>query len=191
MSELYWQAKIWGLLHDPGLKALSHSKDLGREGQWNILQCMARWKSPKDKSAVEALSRKWLDYVGLCDLIASASDRSTIGRLDPRYSAITYQENGLQLHHLLSGQAQTLQISQWDERLQQSHRVQFLEEKETAVLKLIENWTDCRKVHWWLWRCYPDLLAKDAPEVHLLPAETRLPDASLWSHTSITSALAD
>jgi CRISPR-associated protein Cmr2 len=198
VSEAYWQAKIWGLLHDPGLKALSHSQDLGREGQWYILQCMAGWKSPKpkcdfnsiDSVAAESLNGTWLSYVGLCDLIASASDRSTIGRLAPQYSAISYQENGLQIHHLLSGKAQKLQICQWHERLQQGKRKEFLEEKELEVLNSIKDWDNPSQVHWWLWRCYPDLLAKDTPEVYLLPAETRLPDASLWSHTSITSALA-
>ncbi|WP_175561027.1 type III-B CRISPR-associated protein Cas10/Cmr2 [Hydrococcus rivularis] len=190
MSEAYWQAKIWGLLHDPGLKALSHSQDLGREGQWEILRCMQGWQSPKDGSAVGSLNRTWLDHVGLCDLIASASDRSTIGRLAPQYSAISYQENGLQIHHLLSGKAQKLQICQWHERLQQGKRKEFLEQKELEVLNSIKDWDNPSQVHWWLWRCYPDLLAKDTPEVYLLPAETRLPDTSLWSHTSITSALA-
>ncbi|MGF1539294.1 MAG: type III-B CRISPR-associated protein Cas10/Cmr2 [Pleurocapsa sp.] len=190
MTELYWQAKIWGLLHDPGLKALSQGKDFAREGQWEILNCMAGWHSPKDKSALDSLSRQWLDNVGLCDLIASASDRSTIGRLDPKYSSINYGEDGLQIHHLLSGKPQTINISQWHERLKQGKRKEFLEEKELAVLNLIKHWEDPRQVHWWLWRCYPDLLAKDNPEVYLLPAETRFPDASLWSHTSITSALA-
>lgn len=198
MTELYWQAKIWGLLHDPGLKALSQGTDFAREGQWDILQCMAGWKSPKSKCdlqsidpvAAESLNGEWLKHIGLCDLIASASDRSTIGRLDPRYSAISYREDGLQIHHLLSGESQTLKIPQWHERLQQGKRKKFLEEKELAVLNLIKEWENPRQVHWWLWRCYPELLAKDTPEVYLLPAETRFPDASLWSHTSMTSALA-
>ncbi|WP_216087081.1 hypothetical protein [Stanieria cyanosphaera] len=145
MTELYWQAKIWGLLHDPGLKALSHTQDLGREGQWYILQCMAGWKSPKLKCEyeslnpikAESLNSTWLKHIGLCDLIASASDRSTIGRLDPKYSAISYQNNGLQIHHLLSGKAQQIQIPQWHQRLQQSRRKEFLEQKELEVLNLI------------------------------------------------------
>ncbi|MBW4532570.1 MAG: type III-B CRISPR-associated protein Cas10/Cmr2 [Pleurocapsa minor HA4230-MV1] len=197
MTRLYWQAKIWGLLHDPGLKALSHAQDLGREGQWHILQCMAGWRSSKSKSKHESvdpiqaksLNGTWLEHVGLCDLIASASDRSSIGRLGYG-SAVSYREDGLQIHHLLSGESQTLKIPQWHTRLQEGKRKEFLEEKELAVLNLIEEYKDPRLVHWWLWRCYPDLLAKDVLEVYLLPAETRFPDASLWSHTSITSALA-
>ena len=78
MTRLYWQAKIWALLHDPGLKALSKGKDFAGEGQWKILQCMAELHSPKDKSALDSLNRHWLDNVGMCNLIASASDHSTI-----------------------------------------------------------------------------------------------------------------
>lgn len=105
MTRLYWQAKNWGLLHDPGLKALSQGRDFAREGQWEIFNCMSGWHSPKDKTTLDLLSRQWLDNIGLCDLIASASDRSTIGRLDPQFSSIKYDEAGLQIHHLLSGKS--------------------------------------------------------------------------------------
>lgn len=191
MSNAYWQAKIWGLLHDPALKALSHSRDLGREGQWKLLSCMQGWKSPKDKSAMGdiPLNRNWLDHVALCDLIASASDRSTIGRLPPKYSAVTYKES-LQVHHLLSGESQTVKVnSDWERELNQNRR-QFLEEKEAEFLQQISQLEDPKKVFWALWRCYPEVLEKEEPLVHLLPAETRLPDGSLWSHVSMTSALA-
>lgn len=191
MSSIYWQSKIWGLLHDPALKALSFGKDFGREGQWELLACMNGWKSPKanGKTSGESnLQDKWLKYVGLCDLIASSSDRSTIGRLDPSYSSVTYkQEKGLQISHLLSGNSQYLKINpEWENKLNKT----FLEEKEAQFLTEIKDWQDPEKVFWALWRCYPEVLEKTEPLVHLLPAETRLPDGSLWSHVSMTSALA-
>lgn len=196
MSLIYWQSKIWGLLHDPALKALARSgKDFAREGQWDLLACMDGWKSPKanGKTSGESnLQGNWLKYVGLCDLIASSSDRSTIGRLDPSYSSVMYnQEKGLQISHLLSGNRELLiKINQqWEQELSQKKR-QFLEEKEVEFLKEIQDWNDPQKVFWALWRCYPEVLEKTEPLVHLLPAETRLPDGSLWSHVSMTSALA-
>jgi CRISPR-associated protein Cmr2 len=188
----YWQAKIWGLLHDPVLKALSDRFDFNREGQWTLLQCMQGWKSPKDKSAMKdlTLNRNWLDHIGLCDLISSASDRSTIGRLPPEYSAVSYREN-LKIHHLLSGESQSLQVNpSWQQQINQKNRRQFLETKEAEFLEEISQWEDAEKVFWALWRCYPEVLEKEEPLVHLLPAETRLPDGSLWSHVSMTSALA-
>ncbi|MEA5537030.1 type III-B CRISPR-associated protein Cas10/Cmr2 [Crocosphaera sp. XPORK-15E] len=194
MSHPYWQAKIWGLLHDPALKALYPSIQMNTEGQWDILACMEGWTSPKPKGKQFGdcpLQVNWLKYVGLCDLISSASDRSTIGRLDPKYSAIQYTENGLDIHHLLSGKPQTLKVTeQLHQRLQQGKRKEFLEVTEREILNAIKEIKDPKTVFWWLWRCYPEKLAQIDPNIALLPAETRLPDGSLWSHVSMTSALA-
>jgi CRISPR-associated protein Cmr2 len=45
MAELFWQAKIWGLLHNPALKALHDNT--GRQGSsfWRDLTVMQDWKS--------------------------------------------------------------------------------------------------------------------------------------------------
>ncbi|QIZ69162.1 hypothetical protein [Oxynema aestuarii] len=37
-KEPFWQAKIWGLLHDPALKALHDHTERGDEGFWHYLQ---------------------------------------------------------------------------------------------------------------------------------------------------------
>ncbi|ACB49702.1 hypothetical protein cce_0351 [Crocosphaera subtropica ATCC 51142] len=196
MSHLYhpyWQAKIWALLHDPALKPLSDRYGFAREGQWQLLRCMQGCKSPKDNKKVLGdcvLQGNWLNHVGLCDLVASASDRSTIGRLDPQYSAVTYQQQtGLQIRHLLSGEPQNLKVNNnWQENLITKRKK--LEAKEAEFLDKISQWEDPKKVFWALWRCYAEVLEKEEALIHLLPAETRLPDGSLWSHVSMTSALA-
>ncbi len=188
----YWQAKIWGLLHDPALKGLHDNTGRGGEGQWQTLTCMAGWHSPKDRNSITTnQSREWLKHVGLCDLIASASDRATIGRL-PSTTAINYDQDGLEIRHLLSGALQWIKLSQWHDAIADEGRKKSLQNKEEEVLATVKDWKDPRKVYWWLWRCYPVALAKALGEtiLPLLPAETRLPDASLWSHTSTTSALA-
>jgi len=190
MARPYWQSKIWGLLHDPILKALSSSRDLSREGRWDLLKCMEGWHSPKDSSSQENFHREWLKRINLCDLIASASDRTTIGRLPPEHSSITYREEGLNVHHLLSGKPQQIIVDNWHSQLNNGKRKEFLENIEVEALQPILNWEDAEKVHWWLWRCYPEVIAQQNQNTNLLPAETRLPDASLWSHTSITSAIA-
>jgi CRISPR-associated protein Cmr2 len=194
VSKIYWQAKIWGLLHDPALKSLSSGKGFAREGQWDLLKCMEGWKSPKQKGPSRGefeLQGEWLKYIGLCDLISSASDRSTIGRLDPKFSAVTYKEDkGLQIRHLLSGEPLDIFLNdEWQQKVKEKKQA-FLEEQEIAFLDQIKDWDDPKTVFWALWRCYPEFLEKKEPLIHLLPAETRLPDASLWSHVSMTSALA-
>ena len=205
MSEAYWQAKIWGLLHDPALKALHDKTGRASEGVWQLLECMhtegQKWGSPKDNQSLKDsnYSRQWLEHIGLCDLIASASDRAAIGRL-PHTTAINYDSSGIEIRHLLSGKPQQLKLGDWHERITSSDRAEFLKWVEESCIPLeIRTCKDPRKVYWWFWRCYPQVLCKaldrseqlhEEPGLHLLPAETRLPDASLWSHTTMTSALA-
>nr|WP_242072390.1 type III-B CRISPR-associated protein Cas10/Cmr2 [Microcoleus sp. FACHB-68] len=184
------------MLHEPALKALY--PNLGGEGGWERLHCMQGWESPKDpaKHPNSNYSSTWLEYVGLCDLIASASDRTTVGRLPAEHSAILYGSEGLQLHHLLSGKKQTLILNEWHHHITGADsraRTEFLDGVEEAALNEILECDDPQEVFWWLWRCYTQALSTslgDEPCIHLLPAETRLPDASLWSHATMTSALA-
>jgi len=216
---MYWKAKIWALLHDPALKGLRERWDFGDEGPWQCLACMKSWESPKSDQSSGRVNRTWLKHVGRCDLIASASDRSTIGRLPAPHSAVTYSAEGLEIRHLLSGKPQCIKLTD-------SSSVNGIELKRDRLKSLeegtipseIRNCLDARKVFWWFWRCYPEALAEPercgeqvqhcnqrssshkysqlaepercGEQVQLLPAETRIPDASLWSHTSITSALA-
>ncbi|MBD2636490.1 type III-B CRISPR-associated protein Cas10/Cmr2 [Limnothrix sp. FACHB-881] len=197
MSRIYWQAKIWGLLHDPALKTLRPVQNLSDEGPWHVLKCMDDWYSPKVSdsqrkqhperydSSKNTLQGNWLKHVAKCDLIASASDRTSMGRL-PYEISVSYKANdGLEITHLMSGAPQTL-------RFDPSFKVDDIRQSEIdCIPATIRDCLDHRKVFWWLWRCYPAALARKLGEqVQLLPADTRIPDASLWSHVSTTSALA-
>lgn len=199
ISRIYWQAKIWGLLHDPALKSLRSTHNLGDEGAWRVngepIAAMQGWVSPKEYSAKKypdyPFSINWLKHIGQCDLIASASDRTSIGRI-PRsviYKAQNQAGDGLEVSHLLSGKKQHLKISSWHNELAKN-RQKAIEQREGIIPESIRTCPDARKVFWWFWRCYPELLSQETPEAPLLPAETRIPDASLWSHTSMTAALA-
>jgi len=198
----FWQAKIWGLLRDPALKALHDNLGRGKEGAWESLTCMEGWVSPKSKPFTQcSYSTQWLKHIGLCDLISSASDRAAIGRL-PESTEIDYNSDGLEIRHLLSGEPQKFKLEKWHDYLMDlgKNRADWLTNIEISLIPdSIRNCTDFRKVFWWLWRCYPEVLSKaldrdghilNEPCLPLLPAETRLPDASLWSHTTMTAALA-
>jgi len=196
MSEEYWRAKIWGLLHDPVLKALHNNSGRGKSSFYKQLEVMKPWvetgKTPDQSGG------KVLENILLADYIASASDRSAIGSVTAsiNYAPGKNREKGLEITHLLSGAKQEFKIKLHTELIE-SKRQEYLEKKEGELLAEIDNYlrTDIKNIKhlfWWLWRCLPEAtcdLFKDN-SLMLMPAETRLPDASIWSHLSMTSALA-
>ncbi|MFM6342414.1 MAG: type III-B CRISPR-associated protein Cas10/Cmr2 [Dolichospermum sp.] len=196
MTAEYWRAKIWGLLHDPVLKALHNNSGRGKNSFYEQLEVMKPWvetgQTP-DNSRGKALAN-----ILLADYIASASDRSAIGSVTAsiNYAPGKNPEKGLEISHLLSGAKQEFKIKLHTELIE-SKRQEYLEKKEEELLAEIDNHlrTDIKNIKhlfWWLWRCLPQAtcdLFKDN-SLMLMPAETRLPDASIWSHLSMTSALA-
>ncbi len=196
MTTAYWQAKIWGLLHDPALKALHNNSGRGGNSFWQDLAVMAQWKEKGWNP--EKSGKTILKHIKRADYITSASDRSAIGSLS---TSVNYnQEKGLEISHLLSGEKLTLKLKQHDELIQ--NRLEFLTHKENQLLNLIPpNNTDrtpteteeIKRIFWWLWRCLPEATFQafdNDSSLLLMPAETRFPDASLWSHVSLTAAMA-
>ncbi|WP_276527111.1 type III-B CRISPR-associated protein Cas10/Cmr2 [Fischerella thermalis] len=193
VSEEYWRAKIWGLLHDPVLKALHNNSGRGKNSFWQELEVMKPWVekgwNPEESSG------KALKHIKLADYIASASDRGAIGSVSAsiNYGQGNNSEQGLEIFHLLSGAKRNFKIKQHSQMLA-ANRKNYLEFKEQKLLEAIpaEVRTDLKGVFWWLWRCLPAATCQefDDESLMLMPAETRLPDSSIWSHASITAALA-
>jgi len=180
----FWQAKIWGLLHDPQLKSLYCNKR--EEGIWQEVLRHLGNDHPSDLQ----------NQIKLADFIAAASDRPSWDQAGDRGS-VDYQDIGLSIKHLLSGAQQYLKIeavSSTDPK-----RDSDLKETEAEIIRhklfpLLEGLSDEEKVQkafWWLWRCLPEEIAqKYGDKAALLPADTRIPDCSVWSHNSIVAALA-
>lgn len=186
MTRAYWKAKIWGLLHDPALKALHDNT--GGNSFWRDLAVMAEWKQKNWNP--EDTDNTILEHIKLADYITSASDRGAIANIP---SSVNYDENGLKISHLLSGEKLPLKIQDHEELL--TNRLQFLQTREDAILEQIPESAnqDEKRLFWWLWRCLPEATCQafnDDSSLLLMPAETRFPDASLWSHASLTAAMA-
>lgn len=117
------------------------------------------------------------------DAIAKASDRALFDRIpidvSPAY-----------ISHLLSGE----QLS--DINIPADLQLQLqaaIEQYNPALLTGLPDTTDIPtlKHHfWWLWRCLPDGIARERPEIVLAPASPILPDVSIWSQASLTAAMA-
>ncbi|WP_375473880.1 type III-B CRISPR-associated protein Cas10/Cmr2 [uncultured Nostoc sp.] len=198
MSEPYWQAKIWGLLHDPVLKALHNNTGRGENSFWQQLEVMQPWV--QNNYNPEESGRKILKHIHLADFIASASDRGAIGSVAQsiNYAPGKNSQKGLEISHLLSGEKQQWKIKSHSELLVK--RKDYLNSKEQKLLEAIpeclktdiEGKKDIKGLFWWLWRCLPEATCQefDDASLMLMPAETRLPDSSIWSHASITASLA-
>ena len=205
----FWQAKIWGLLHDSPLKPLIADK--GGTGPWECLDVMAGWQPPgKNDRLIQA------------DHIAAATDRAAFGALG-KWSEVDY---GDELFHLLSGESLPFQLTEdsllrqgrneiaaehksigkpsWnDYKKEERDRIKKLVEDEredaeefirSVIPKEIKESKDPQEVFWWLWRCLAEALSRhpdiNNPHLLLIPAETRIPDCSIWSHSSMAAALA-
>lgn len=169
----FWQAKLWGLLHDPLLKGLYADK--ASEGHWQNLV------DPFKPSG----------YCKQADWIAAASDRPAWDRAGT-YGAVNYQARGLEVSHLLSGNK--LQLDFAHVRAASTEQDKTLGDREReAIEQFKRNYPEAtpQETFWWAWRCLPVELAKTYGEqLALLPADTRIPDCSVWSHNSLTAAIA-
>lgn len=203
MTAEYWRAKIWGLLHDPILKALHNNSGRGKNSFYQQLEVMKAWveigKTPDDSRG------KALANILLADYVASASDRSAIGGTTEfiNYAEGNNLEKGLEIRHLLSGEKQDFKVN-FHQELISGKRADFLSRKEEKLLEILEtapqkfqdeiqdNIPKIKELYWWLWRCLPKVTCDifEDSSLMLMPAETRIPDASIWSHVSMTSALA-
>lgn len=190
MSQVFWQAKIWGLLHDPALKALHNNTGRGGNSFWRELAVMADWVEngwdPEGKNG-----KAWTQ-MHLADYLASASDRGAMGAIS---RSLNYNEQGLEVYHLLSAAKLSFQLKpEVHQKLLEPKRGEFLQNLENTLLPaFIRESQDAQQVFWWLWRCLPEAACEalnQDPQILLAPAETRLPDSSIWSHTSLTAALA-
>lgn len=198
MTKAFWQAKIWGLLHDPALKALQDNSGRGGNGFWRDLAVMQDWVennwNPEESGGTA------LKHIHDADYLASASDRAAIGSLT---NSVDYDRNGLEITHLLSGKRQlwTMIDSEHDRLFNPNNRskdeqkrVNYLKSREDDLLPEFIKYKDDdpRLVFWWLWRCLPEAVCRsfNDPSLMLMPAETRIPDGSIWSHASLTAALA-
>lgn len=176
MTKAFWQAKIWGLLHDPNLKSLYSGKNA--KGAWRELL------SPDIKELLQA------------DHIAAGSDRPAWDK-EIKYGRVDYSVvKGLQVSHLLSGEPQSVFIKDLDDASStqdkelQNVEIKIIQEQLIPLLDGLEDVERYQKAFWWLWRCLPvEISKKYGEEAILLPADTRIPDCSVWSHNSLTSAI--
>lgn len=181
MNELLWQAKLHARLHDPAEKALILMRTSeGHEG--GTSRTLLHELLPAD---ARQQTRNW---VRKADHWASAADRAAFPNHDadgrwPAWQRVRFHENPV-LIHPLTGQEFDLQ------RLDSVAPEQVKAISLDHFRRLVQA-GDSRKTLLAFWRFGPQLQGSELDALwQLSPADTRVPDHTIWDHLDLTSAFA-
>lgn len=174
----FWKRKLAAFLHDPPSKCLN----LGEHEDW----------SAKAMSAAELDSTK---YPRLPDWEASAADRIPFPKSRPASVSSVFDGHRAGFHHPLGGKDGQACLLKFDKELSGLDRLEGYDSQVQPVLDtaVLSGWKpeDVDRArffaHWRLWRKWA--CEKDW-RFNFLPADTRLPDHTIWHHMQVTSALA-
>lgn len=175
-----WEDKIKAFLHDSPDKALV----LGTSDKHEEVAAQL-WEYVGLKDDADKLRKKGLKTypkIHSADCIASAMQRLNIPS-NLRTFGIYYTRDPLKalIKHTLSGSEYNL-----NEVFKKYEHLRVINKKEVVnFLKRLENVDDWKKKYFILWRFLPDLYSLG----YILPADTRIPDHSIWDHLDVTSAI--
>ncbi|MCK2088276.1 type III-B CRISPR-associated protein Cas10/Cmr2 [Thauera aromatica] len=184
-SQNIWLAKLAAWTHDPAEKALVLLRDpAGHEG--GTVRALQRALFPN------GLPKPLAAHVKRADHWASAADRPQFPRSDKdgRYAAWTQVRFDQQpvLIHPLSGtrfDLKTLDIGAAQIRSLSTDHFQQLIERNA------DGRPDARRTALAFWRFGPELGADALRALwQLLPADTRIPDHTIWTHLDLSAAFA-
>ena len=185
MNETFWITKLLARIHDPGEKALVLLRDrAGHEGGTSAVLWDQLFETglitPKIKNTVKH-----------ADWWAAAADRPQFPKEDWHKTMVRWTK-WPELIHPLSGETYSLgRLSTTDiEDIKKRSLLHFqrLIERENGKV-------DYRKTYLAYWRFGPSLVEESDNEAlgvlwQHLPADTRIPDHSIWEHLDLTSAFA-
>jgi CRISPR-associated protein Cmr2 len=177
-----WERKLLAFLHDPPSKP------------FNIAEHRQIAAELIKQAGFEDLQLAAAFFDKVCDHTAAAADR--VGC--PKSSAMhaDWQRHEAFKHPLGAGLLSFERVitAAEAEQLVEAEQPQASEFDLTKVagLRLAEN--DVRAGPDWArfflhWRLWPERCAKRAPSLVHLPADTRIPDHTIWTHCSLVSAL--
>lgn len=169
----FWQKKIKAFLHDPPDKAL-------------ILGHIAHEKRRDD--ILQTLGLTYDESLDTADRIASAMQR--IDLPEELRTFPIYFKNPIKpiFKHTLSGETENLgemkdYIATYGYEKALDRYCFNLEISKKYLKKQSE--IDWKKTYLHIWRCLPE----EYPLGYFLPADTRIPDHSIWDHLDVTAAI--
>ncbi|MFO1291817.1 MAG: type III-B CRISPR-associated protein Cas10/Cmr2 [Rubrivivax sp.] len=187
MTPDLWKRKLAAWLHDPAEKALVLMRDVDNAGQ-RI--------GHEEGSVAElraALGIRRSDFDQRADHWAAAADRPQWpcedGRPRPAWANVRFVDQPV-LIHPLSGEQ--ISLSKLTEVHAAQIRTASLDHFSQLIERRADGEPDHRLTHLAFWRFGPEpaLVAPELGELwRLLPADTRVPDHSIWQHLDVVSAL--
>lgn len=164
----FWMQKLAAFLHDPPSKAL----DIARHMETT-------------NPAYHAVGLEPQKYLKPADWTASAADRLPFPF---RQISCKFDGQGVTFKHPLSGGTISLPKLTAETAIEKSQSVQpTLGDKYPESWGEAEIWRAKHFVHWRKWR---EHTVENDWRLAFLPADTRIPDHSIWHHMSVVSALA-
>ena len=164
-----WQNKLRAFLHDPLDKAYDYSPDHEKRAASNALGFgLSSEYTSKDS-----------------DWTASAADRF----IAPKGGPGTKLAEGVRFHHPLAGKTSSLQATEFPSYADAAKIF-------SDSIPSFQGVEDFQMKSWHAWRLWLQYAAshksgqaQNADRVAYLPADTRIPDTSIWNHCAVTSAL--
>ena len=179
LAPVFWKAKLFALLHDPPDKCWGMGPQQGNRAEQN--QKAAGFTAAERESLAEA--------AGKADHFASAVERFVFPNDNCSHA---FAEKPL-FHHPLSSSKYPFLPSF------SGKQAQFATHIQAAHGGITENFTEWRDRFFLYWRRWPEKAAirerdageeSDYPALAFLPADSRIPDHSIWNHMAVVSALA-
>lgn len=163
-----WDLLMRVFLHDPPDKALDIRGHEARAARY-LSVALGR---DIDASAIKA-------DAGLADRLAAIAERLPMPTAGPDGRRAVSVENGrLEIHHPLGGSVRTIVAPALNEAA-----------VARAIDGIVSGIDDARSRFLALWRLLPERLAKLDPGYAVLPADTRVPDHTIWHHADAAAAL--
>ena len=183
----FWKRKLAAWVHDPAEKALVLMRDVDNKGQ----------RIGHEHGSVAALRAaldiRKTDFDPRADQFAAAADRPqwpyAEGRSRPAWANVHFVKQPVLIHPLSGEELHLGTLGEVDAaHIRSASMAHFL----TLIERDAAGVPDYRRTHLGFWRFGPEP-ALVAPELgalwRLLPADTRVPDHSIWQHLDVVSAL--
>ena len=178
----YWATRLDARIHDPAEKAVVLMKLKGGHESGSV-----KWMRDAFKNT--DLGNPDKEIVSRADHWASAADRVPWPKdFKKRYSDNIHFGKKPELTHPLSGDTYDLHSLNLD-----ANEINEQQGKALSALLVFDEQgvLDARLTALALWRFGPELAPEDFGHLwRLLPADTRIPDHSIWQHLDLTAALA-